>query len=515
MPSSIHEAFKMMQILAKDCPLGMFDLTKEWNLSFAGCGFLGIYHIGVASCLLEQAPYLIKGAAKIYGASAGALTASVLASQASIAKCCEDVIETAKEARKRNLGPLHPSFNLVKVIRSGLERDLPANAHTLASGRLCVSLTRVSDGQNVIVSEFKSKEELIQALVCSCFIPIYCGLIPPSFQGVRYVDGGISDNLPQSELKNTISISPISPFSGESDICPRDTSFNIHELRFTNTSIQINLGNMYRLSTALFPPEPKVMAEICQSGYKDALRFLEENHLLKLECPTVFSLTDLLKLECPTAGPNPSEAIHTCCCKPIAMETTTDWMLRRLRLLRKRHWWLDEQIVDNLPTQIKKVFCEACQQKPGLYAKVSDMLPVRVASYMLLPCTLPMVSAYSVGKRFVEWIPEVPADMRWLAGVAGDVAGSVYRQAWRGAPADITSDGSLRNCLSLPPPLDSDRHRERNGHLAGFARSALDLQSQYWNIPTVPSSRCPTSPHMPSPSPQQICFFVGSQDETD
>ena len=82
-----------------------------------------------------------------------------------LAKCCEDVIETVKEARKRNLGPLHPSFNPLKIIRSGLERDLPANAHTLASGRLCVSLTRVSDGQNVIVSEFKSKEELIQVSV--------------------------------------------------------------------------------------------------------------------------------------------------------------------------------------------------------------------------------------------------------------------------------------------------------------------------------------------------------------
>jgi patatin-like phospholipase domain-containing protein 2 len=64
----------------------MFDLTKKWNLSFAGCGFLGIYHIGVASCLLEQAPYLIKGATKIYGASAGSLSASMLASQASIGR---------------------------------------------------------------------------------------------------------------------------------------------------------------------------------------------------------------------------------------------------------------------------------------------------------------------------------------------------------------------------------------------------------------------------------------------
>uniref|UniRef100_A0A8B9JW03 PNPLA domain-containing protein n=1 Tax=Astyanax mexicanus TaxID=7994 RepID=A0A8B9JW03_ASTMX len=133
-----------------------------WNISFAGCGFLGVYHIGVASCLLEQAPYLIKGANKIFGASAGALTASVLTTQACLEKCCEDVIDVAKEARKRNLGPLHPTFNLVKVVRSGLQRDLPEDAHIRASGKLFISLTRVSDGANVLVSDFSSKDELIQ-----------------------------------------------------------------------------------------------------------------------------------------------------------------------------------------------------------------------------------------------------------------------------------------------------------------------------------------------------------------
>lgn len=75
--------------------------------------------------------------------------------------------------------------------------------------------------------------------------------LPPQ----RYVDGGISDNLPLYELKNTITVSP---FSGESDICPQDSSTSIHELRVTNTSIQFNLRNLYRLSKALFPPEPLV-----------------------------------------------------------------------------------------------------------------------------------------------------------------------------------------------------------------------------------------------------------------
>lgn len=79
-----------------------------------------------------------------------------------VEKCCEDVIDVAKEARKRNLGPLHPTFNLMKVLRGGLHRNLPSDAHTLASGRLCVSLTQVADGQNVLVSDFSSKDELIQ-----------------------------------------------------------------------------------------------------------------------------------------------------------------------------------------------------------------------------------------------------------------------------------------------------------------------------------------------------------------
>lgn len=68
----------------------------------------------------------------------------------------------SKEARKRFLGPLHPSFNLVKIIRGCLLKTLPADSHERASGRLGISLTRVSDGENVIITHFDSKEELIQ-----------------------------------------------------------------------------------------------------------------------------------------------------------------------------------------------------------------------------------------------------------------------------------------------------------------------------------------------------------------
>ena len=39
---------------------------------------------------------------------------------------------------------------------------LPDDAHERVSGRLHISLTRVYDGKNVIVSEFSSKEDLLQ-----------------------------------------------------------------------------------------------------------------------------------------------------------------------------------------------------------------------------------------------------------------------------------------------------------------------------------------------------------------
>lgn len=65
----------------------MFPLDSPWNISFAGCGFLGIYHVGVASCLVEQAPFLVQNARHIYGASAGALTATALVTGICLGRC--------------------------------------------------------------------------------------------------------------------------------------------------------------------------------------------------------------------------------------------------------------------------------------------------------------------------------------------------------------------------------------------------------------------------------------------
>lgn len=412
----------------------MFPLDSPWNISFAGCGFLGIYHIGVASCLQEHAPFLVENARHIYGASAGAITASALVSGACLGEAGAGIIDVAKEARKRFLGPMHPSFNLVKIMRTVMHRVLPPDGHSRATGRLGISLTRVTDGENVLVTHFNSNEELVQACVCSAYIPVYCGLIPPTLQGVRYVDGGISDNLPQYELKNTITVSP---FSGESDICPRDiSSTNIHELRFTNTSIQFTLANLYRVSRALFPPDPLVMKNMCKQGYRDALHFLKKNGLLQYR------------------GPHHMLAVAGGEAEEESDSEDDEESENRDDREAQDHSSIEEHIFEHLPPKVHKALVEACRERRSLLQSLSNMLPVRLASAVLLPYTLPLESALSMSIRLLEWLPDIQEDVGWMKEQTVKLLQSVLSHAGRSVSQQVSARFSyqleLKHSQSVP-----------------------------------------------------------------
>ena len=60
------------------------DQSEGLNISFAGCGFLGIYHVGVSACFRKYAPELL--VQRIAGASAGALAAACLLCNADLGK---------------------------------------------------------------------------------------------------------------------------------------------------------------------------------------------------------------------------------------------------------------------------------------------------------------------------------------------------------------------------------------------------------------------------------------------
>ena len=78
------------------------------------------------------------------------------------------------------------------------------------SGQLHVSLTNVYDGKNILVSNFASKEEVInvgnppqtftnihlniKVILASCFIPVFSGILPPRYRGSRVIGERNNEN---------------------------------------------------------------------------------------------------------------------------------------------------------------------------------------------------------------------------------------------------------------------------------------------------------------------------------
>ncbi|XP_023774877.1 patatin-like phospholipase domain-containing protein 3 isoform X2 [Cyanistes caeruleus] len=317
------------------------------------------------------------------------------------AQACADVLALAKEARKRNLGPLHPSFNVIKIIRDGLMRNLPENTHQLSSGRLCISLTRVSDGKNALISNFNSKEEVIQALICSSFVPIYCGLIPPSFRGV-------------------------------------------------------------------------VLGEICEQGYLDALKFLKENGILNDSIYIHLSYTKRI--------PHEAEQQHIDHVKRRKLsENNRVETLKMTSLndqLKQNPWPLEKSIFESLPPRLRRALQEACKEQNGFYAQFSKLFPMRVISYLMLPYTLPVESAYSVALRLVNWFPDMPADVRWMQEQLFRIAATVYAQAKSKLFCTARKDNyaSLRKCQTVPSTVE---FRSSYCHLK-MPHSAAHIESWLW-----------------------------------
>ena len=56
-----------------------------------------------------------------------------------------------------------------------------------------------------------------QTILASAFIPVFSGLTPPRYRGLRVIDGGFSDNLPVLDT-STITVSPL---AGSAHICPQ------------------------------------------------------------------------------------------------------------------------------------------------------------------------------------------------------------------------------------------------------------------------------------------------------
>ncbi|XP_009570922.1 PREDICTED: patatin-like phospholipase domain-containing protein 1, partial [Fulmarus glacialis] len=160
----------------------------------------------------------------------------------------------------------------LKILKDLLSKYLPTNAHELVSGKLHVIVTRVRDCRSVVISEFASREDLIQAVMCSCFIPLYFGFLPPMYHGVRYIDGEIGMWRANFVDRTTITVSG---FAGEYDICPKDTPAAFLTFQISDCVLYISKRNILRLQYIFQLPTPQVLDQFYIHGYQDTVSFLK------------------------------------------------------------------------------------------------------------------------------------------------------------------------------------------------------------------------------------------------
>ncbi|XP_037016596.2 1-acylglycerol-3-phosphate O-acyltransferase PNPLA3 [Artibeus jamaicensis] len=384
----------------------MYDPKQSWSLSFGGCGFLGFYHLGATQCLTDRAPHLLRNARMFFGASAGSLHCVSFLAGVPVAQVVQVFTDLVRKVRSQSLGLLHPSFNMHEYFKEALHRHLPANVHQLVSGRVGLSLTRVSDWENVVVSDFQSKDEVVDAVLCSCFIPIACGFIPPSFRGVRYVDGGFTNSIPFFDTKTTITVCP---FYGEFDICPKAKSTNFFHMEMSRLNVHFCFRNCQLVCQMLIPPDVKVLGEICLQGYLDAARFLEKNGFCDRSPPP-----------CPSLSSEELEALKFPR-ETTSLQTPREGASRWTRLEGEELWdhlpW-DESVLQTVSPKLITALSEAVKTRGGYMSRVCSSLPAKLLTYVMLPCTLPVQCAVATVHRLVMWIPDVPEDVLWLQSMA-------------------------------------------------------------------------------------------------
>jgi len=260
---------------------GSSHLHDKMNLSFAGCGFLAIYHLGVAQALAKYGRNFLRNTKCFAGASAGSLVASVLAIRGDDLKTLQEstqfCYDLAQNIRVRKLGVLTPGIDLLQPVEQFLTRMMPENAHELANGRLFVSVTDSHTKRNEIVSTFSSKQELIQYLLASSYIPVLTGSKPVFINGKKYYDGGMTDNLPMFTEGRTVRVSP---FDGCQEISPRDFHNRRWYTSIHNQSFRVSLQNIVRGIHTFVPPSRQVLEAYHQRAMRDTFRFLQEEGYL-------------------------------------------------------------------------------------------------------------------------------------------------------------------------------------------------------------------------------------------
>ncbi|KAM3291101.1 patatin-like phospholipase domain-containing protein 2 [Capsicum chacoense] len=232
------------------------------GFSFSAAGLLFPYHLGVAKLLIEKG--YIKETTPLAGSSAGAIVCAVVASGASMQEALDATKILAQDCRLKGT-----AFRLGAVLREVLEKFLPDDAHIRCNGRVRVAVTQILwRPRGLLVDQFDSREDLINAVFTSSFIPGYLAPRPATFFRNRLcIDGGLTLFMPPTSAAQTV----------------RVCAFPAGRLGLQGIGISPDRNPENRatprqlLNWALEPAEDDILDKLFELGYADAAVWAQEN----------------------------------------------------------------------------------------------------------------------------------------------------------------------------------------------------------------------------------------------
>ncbi|XP_002735864.1 patatin-like phospholipase domain-containing protein 4 [Saccoglossus kowalevskii] len=285
-----------------------------FNVVFSGTSFLGIYNIGSAQCLLDHAKNVLKKVQCYGGTSVGAIVAAMmLTSPEKLLVLMDDIFKLTQEIQSHPQGALTVGFDLTASLRTILDRELRSDAHQLCTDRLQLLIAELVPtvrpveykppsveetvhprsqvqkpkvfevreqfwtlGNPTIITKFESREELIEAILASSYIPWFENWTPPQINGKFWADGTLVTSRPIEEFKfspgRLITIAPNKQATHQrpqDNITPfwRDVS---------RENFDMKPYNMFRVGDALYPPKKPQLEKYYMDGLQDAKEFLQK-----------------------------------------------------------------------------------------------------------------------------------------------------------------------------------------------------------------------------------------------
>lgn len=183
-------------VVAGPAAAALLDAFAQGNIaiSFSVSGFLISYFAGIYAIFSQLG--IITENTKIAGASSGGLMALAHCSGAA-PKLPAIVAELSERCRRR----ANCQTTLDRGVRALFKKSIPPDAYKRCSGVAYVSITSdkfpTIGADNVLVSDFKSNEELVDAAAATSYIPLWSGRdLTTKFKGVDAYDGFFSDPQP-------------------------------------------------------------------------------------------------------------------------------------------------------------------------------------------------------------------------------------------------------------------------------------------------------------------------------